>query len=152
MFKEKGFTLVEVMIVIAIIGILASLSFPKFKGYFDYLELITATNHLVLDLQWARQQSIIKKVKYGVIFYQATNKYQIVKDKVSKEIIKEVDLKGSKVKFGEITFSSSAGEKEVFFKTLGNIDGGNGSIELIKEGYGSKKITYSSNAGELNVE
>ncbi|OCL26926.1 hypothetical protein U472_05410 [Orenia metallireducens] len=149
---EEGFTLVEVMMVVAIIGVLTSLSYPKFKGYVDYLELATVTNNLVIDLQWARQQSIIKKVRHGIVFYQSDNKYQVVKDKGTNQIIKEVDLKDSKVKLGEITFSSSTGEKEVFFKVLGNLDGGNGSIELVKVGYGRKKITFSSNAGELNIE
>ncbi|PRX19722.1 type IV fimbrial biogenesis protein FimT [Orenia metallireducens] len=154
--QEDGFTLVEVMMVIAIIGILASLSFPKFKAYLEYLELATATNKLVMDLQWARQQAIIKKVKYGVVFYQADNKYQIIKDEAVKQIIKEVDLKESKVKLGKISFyysdGKSTGQTAVFFKTLGNIDGGNGSVELVKLGYGTKKIIFSSNAGELNVE
>jgi type IV pilus assembly protein PilA len=41
---QKGFTLIELMIVIAIIGILASIIVPQFKAYRDKQADIEATS------------------------------------------------------------------------------------------------------------
>ncbi|WP_018249923.1 pilus assembly FimT family protein [Orenia marismortui] len=149
--KINGFTLIEVMIVIAIISILVSISYPKINNYVNYFTLTTELNQLISDLQWARQQSIVSKIKHGIIFYPIESKYQIVKDKINCKVIKEVSLSEDKIRFGDITFPSYKGGKAIFFKTLGNLDNHNGSIELIKVGYGSKKIVYSSNAGVINI-
>lgn len=42
--SQKGFTLVEIMIVIAIIGILASIAIPSYQDYVTKAQLVDATN------------------------------------------------------------------------------------------------------------
>lgn len=46
MNKQKGFTLVELMIVIAVIGILASIGIPSYQNYSTQGKLIEATSTL----------------------------------------------------------------------------------------------------------
>lgn len=56
--RRAGFTLVEVMIVILIVGMLAALVGPPMFGYLQAHRLQTSTDRMVSDLQFARSQAI----------------------------------------------------------------------------------------------
>lgn len=58
MNKKKGFTLIELMVVIAIIGIVASIAIPNFSDMIQRNRLKGAVKALETDLQWMRTQSI----------------------------------------------------------------------------------------------
>lgn len=47
MSKQTGFTLVELMIVVAIIAILATIALPSYQSYVERTKLATAKNELV---------------------------------------------------------------------------------------------------------
>lgn len=68
-----GFTLIEVMVVVAIIGILASIVFPSFMGNIERAKLRAASELLSSDLKWAKTESIRTNQDITVDFTDGAN-------------------------------------------------------------------------------
>ena len=63
-----AFTILELLIVIAIIGFLAAVALPSMKGLTKSNVMVNATRQLVDDLAYARQLAIKERTKVHVIF------------------------------------------------------------------------------------
>lgn len=156
---EKGFTLIEVLVVLTIVSILLVNSFTLSKGFLNYFYFQTAINKVVTDLNWARNQAIANGEKYGVAFSKAKRGYYLIKNKKEGEIIRqeEVSPQEDKLAIKEITLPEYEHEQfpeithAVFFQELGNLADHNGGIVISFKGLEAKEIVYSSNAGELNI-
>ena len=56
--QRQGFTLVEMMLVISLVGVLAAMSAPPFFRYLASNKLATQADRMVADLQYARSLSV----------------------------------------------------------------------------------------------
>ena len=72
---SNGFTLIEVMLVIALIAILSSMAMPSLRGFAASTRL-KSTAHAIRDmLNFARDMAITERAAYLVVFDLATDRY-----------------------------------------------------------------------------
>ena len=67
---RRGFTLFEVIIVIAIIGILLALGYPSLLNTLHTRSLEAAARTIATDLQWAKNQAVKTKLFHRLRFEQ----------------------------------------------------------------------------------
>jgi type IV fimbrial biogenesis protein FimT len=76
--NNAGFTILELMVVIAIIAILSAIAVPNMIGWRERAKLRGAIANLRGDLQWAKTRAIREHAPVSVLFY--TNRYEIFVD------------------------------------------------------------------------
>ena len=75
--SNKGFTLIEMMIVIAIIGILSAVSLYGWLGYQDNLNLRTAAGEVMADIASCKQRAVSEGCEYFIQFTDGSPNYSI---------------------------------------------------------------------------
>ncbi|MGH8595086.1 MAG: pilus assembly FimT family protein, partial [Gammaproteobacteria bacterium] len=73
--NEAGFTLTEVMIVCAVIGILSAIVVPSFSGYLKRTRVDGSRNQLIADCYFARSLAISRRETITMVFN--ADEYQI---------------------------------------------------------------------------
>ncbi|PJK12852.1 pre-pilin like leader sequence [Lysobacteraceae bacterium NML07-0707] len=64
--KDKGFTLVELMVTLAVLGVLVSVGYPSFQGVIRSNRVATTTNELVASVALARSTAIRTSLGAGI--------------------------------------------------------------------------------------
>ncbi len=72
----RGFTLIEIMVVVSLLGIIAGLTIPSFAQYLQKQKVVGATNELMADIQYARSLAIARRQTYQIDF--ELNQYDII--------------------------------------------------------------------------
>ena len=71
--QSAGFTLIELMIVIAITAILTALAVPSFSVTLDNQRISGAAEAVLSDLRWARSEAIKRNTEVRVTFTSGSN-------------------------------------------------------------------------------
>ncbi|MDH3892802.1 MAG: hypothetical protein OEV49_17200 [candidate division Zixibacteria bacterium] len=66
--STTGVTMVELLALAVIVGIIASMSVPRFQRAYERLQFRSANRDIVSTLRLARSMSIADKLQYGVYF------------------------------------------------------------------------------------
>ena len=78
MDKKSGFTLLELMVVIAVVGILASIAVPNYINSLPRFRAKKAAMELSGQLHKVKLQAVKENKTLGVYFHQATGRYYVL--------------------------------------------------------------------------
>ena len=90
--KSLGFTLIEIMIVIAVIGMLSIVTVPKYQGLIDHYHLESSAQIVAGQLRNAKQYAMDRRTNIYVMF-NLTSVQIFYVDEVSHEFVSLEDQK-----------------------------------------------------------
>jgi type II secretion system protein H len=138
--SSKGFTLIELMIVIAIIGILSAVSLFGWRGYQDNVNLRTAAGEVMSDIASCKQRAIAEGVQYCMQFTDGSPNYSINASSCSAPTqtqAKNLTSFGSGLTISSTNFNSD----QVSFLPRGTLSSNTGKIFLTNSKNSTATIT-----------
>jgi len=145
--KQAGFSLIEFLMIVAMITIIAGISSLIFKNIQPGLELKGLTRELITDLRYTQQMAVTQQVDHGIQFLLSERRYQVIKYQPTPEILKEKTLPdeieflqitgftADKVKFNAYGAASEAGEIII----IATKNGATTTIEVSPSGFVKSK-------------
>ncbi len=132
--KALGLTLLELLVALAVLGLLLSLGLPPFKRLMAAIRLSGAAQHLASDLHLARFQAIARSTTARLLFRGTGYELQVGDQDPEplRELPPGVQItritrtpvfypRGTAVPAGSITLSNASGSKRVVVSIVGRI-------------------------------
>jgi len=87
--RRQGFTLVEMMLVITLVGVMAAMAAPPFFRYLASNRLATQADRMVADLQYARSLSVANS---QILRFSVTPTGYELTNPVTGTVLRDIDF------------------------------------------------------------
>ncbi len=157
MRKQKGFTLIELIIVIAVIGIMTAITIPNFLSWLPQYRLKSAARDLYSNMQRAKIGAIGSNKKWAIVFNADARTYEVCSGKGpdnswggTNDVVKKIILSdyGSGVTFGKGSASDpiggTFGNDFITYSSPKNV------VVMNSRGTGNSGYVYLTNASNIS--
>jgi general secretion pathway protein H len=76
---RRGFTLIEVMLVVVIVGIATGLALPSFLRAYQNAQIQTASRNVVMATRFARNMAVLRQQPMAILFDQVKGQVEVVR-------------------------------------------------------------------------
>jgi len=149
-----AFTLVEMLIVLAIVGMIMAISIPFTSGFGKGLRIKTASRALAGIINVARSNAVTFRKNYSVVFDVKKSQYwiedgsgRIYEKKYYLPSSVEFKIKGSE-EADPVTFEND----RVIFNPAGAVEGAGGSVTFTDKQGGSRTISVAGSTGKISID
>lgn len=143
---QAGFTLFEILIVIAIIALLAAIAIPNLNRYQPNLKLSAAAKGLTEDLRYAQQLTITNQEIYSISLDLASARYQLLNLEAATSSVKEVFLPE-----GVVFDSASTTVSLIRFNSYGAVSAGSSGQIFLKNSNNKFQIINVKPSGYVEL-
>jgi prepilin-type N-terminal cleavage/methylation domain-containing protein len=143
--SRRGFTLIEILAVVAIASILLSLGLPRIGPALDRARVNSAANVMAGDLQYAQMMAVRNRRPVALVVTTSTKQY-IIRDRDDSSIIYRTRFLGTESEFGIAILTASPTTNETFPNGLARASA---TYTLTLNGY-TRTVTFSR-AGQVRI-
>jgi len=149
MTHRSGFSLIELQVVMAMIGIWAGIAIPRVANSIAHHRVDAAARRIAADLELARQYAIHSSTIQTVTFSGDGYVLSGMRDLNRSTSSYKVDLSAAPYR-AQILIADFAGDSEVGFDVYGNADSG-GTVIVQVAGW-QHTVTFDPESGKATVE
>lgn len=142
--NHKGFTLLELILVILILSIVMAIVIPSFQRPLAYYKLYTAGRQMVADIREWQQRALTEEQSYKIKFDTKNNKYYITKGIYT---INSIQLPTS-----INLYSTNFGNNEFIIDISGNPQNGFGGTVIIQNDYNKRLFIIVAKTGRVRMD
>lgn len=145
--KEKGFTLLELMIVIMLIGVIAAIALPGFQGWMIKNRLNGAARQVMTELMETRSKAVSRNNRFRVFFIN-DHQYTILDDRNNNNTVDTGEptlTRDIHADYFDVHFTATANP---IFYPRGTAFG---TTVTLRNGAGGEKRVTVSTAGRVKI-